>query len=211
LSKNGYIQIPNSIIKNPKVNPIDFSLLVKFKYLYYDCGNNYDFEIDLQKLKLNLYINDNRTIKKCFENLYELRYIKEQIEIKKRKPIHIKLNEKWIKEKPFTQLQANILDWIEDIDYVGIRLLYYYESFINRSIIKNQFCFASMDTIGKDTGITKKTLIKYNEILVKSKLLKIEKHKLTTEYNYTENDELVFDKYNNHYSVKVGNITGKNR
>src|SRR5690606_34622114 len=135
-----------------------------------------------------------RTIKKYFDHLHQLGYIKEKLVIKRKNPINVHLIIEKLQEKPYTQLPVSILEKLDTIDYIGLRLLYYYESYINRTQIQNQFCFAAMDTIEKHTWISKKTIIKYNEILVKSKLLKIEKHKLETEYNYTEQDELIFDK-----------------
>jgi hypothetical protein len=40
-----------------------------------------------------------------------------------------------------------------------------------------------------------------NDELIKNKLLKIERHKLENTNSYNEDDELIFDRYNNHYIV----------
>jgi hypothetical protein len=184
---------------------MEFCLLLRLKYLSFTSGNKDIYDVYFGRLKSNLYINDNRTMKKCLNNIHKQGYINEDVDVQRKKPVQIKLNMELLNEKPFSQLPTTLLDQIQEIDYVGIRLLYYYESYINRSS-GNQFCFPSVETIVNDTGISKNTVTKYNEILKNKQMLRIVKHQLSTEYDYKDNDELIFDKYNNHYYVKVNNM-----
>lgn len=45
------------------------------------------------------------------------------------------------------------------------------------------------------------TIQEANKQLTENKLIKIEKHKLENTGAYNEKDELIFDRYNNHYIV----------
>lgn len=206
MSKGGFIQIPHKVIRNPNINCTEFVMLMQLKYSSYTNGNVNEFDVDLQKLKCAINIGDTRTIKKCLHTLYQNKYIVEEVKIINKHPLHVILDMEKLNEKPFAQLSAKLLDCIDQIDYIGVRLLYYYESYIVRSDVRKQYCYPSIETIVRNTGISKNTVTRYNELLVKSKLLKIEKHKLGTEYSYNDNDDLIFDRYNNHYYVRVENI-----
>jgi hypothetical protein len=194
------------VVRDPNLNPSDFSTLLYLKLLsFYNSAMS--FEVDPKKLSLKLKMDDIRTLKKCIESLISNGYLLEGVEFKRKSPISIRLsNEKLHQNPPFTQLPATVFEFIETINYFGVRLLYYYESYINRNGIHKQYCYPSIETIVKETGITKNTVTKYNDILVKNKLLKIEKHKLGTEYKYDEQDNLIFDRFNNHYYVRIENL-----
>ncbi|MNK97755.1 hypothetical protein D3C87_1181020 [compost metagenome] len=164
-------------------------------------------ELDPNEFKRALDINDNRTLKKSLSSLFKNSYLRSECKIVRGKPLTIEINEERFKlNDNFTQLPTKLLSMIKEIGCVGVRLLYYYESYIIRSKVRNQFCYAAIDSIYTDTGISQKTILKYNELLRKAKLLKIEKHELKTDYEYTEADELIFTRYNNHYYVRLENI-----
>jgi hypothetical protein len=112
----------------------------------------------------------------------------------------------FITEK-FTQLPATILNKIDTIGTTGLRLLYYYESFVNRTErLERQFAFPSLLTIGKALKINKDTVIEYNRILHKNDLVSIIKHELKHDGEYNEQGKQLFIKYNNHYRVQVQNL-----
>jgi hypothetical protein len=113
-----------------------------------------------------------------------------------------------IEDLIFKQVQATILNRIDKIGTTGMRLLFYYESYINRQDpITEQFAYPSIETASKILKIDEDTITKYNEILVKEKLLKITKHKLeyTDELNALD-EPIRFIKYHNHYHVQLHNL-----
>ncbi|QWU14415.1 hypothetical protein SAMN04487895_101726 [Paenibacillus sophorae] len=202
-----YVQMPNSIIRNPELSSLDFAILIKLKTLQYINGSNEFVISSKEHIKDQLHINDNRTIKKSFDNLNRNQYILEPVKIDSHSKGKIFLNEQLVKSKnKFTHVYVDILKHIPRIGFNGVRLLFYYESYINRKITLNQFCYTGIATISRETGLNSKTIIKYNGILKKEKLLSIEKHELGTDYRYDENDKIIFSKYNNHYSVRLENI-----
>jgi hypothetical protein len=204
------IQIPNEIIRNEGVqlNAIEFVMLLFLKKLYFLSGNKDTFEIDPKKLMCHIGIGDNRTFKKIFGTLYENGFILEKMEsVPRGKPLVVKLNISKLECKSgFTQLPTKLLDKANEIGCVGVRLLYYYESYINRKNNKVDFCYASYETITSALGIGKQTVSDTNQVLVKCKYLKITKHQLGTEYKYNNDDVLMFEKWNNHYDVKLDKI-----
>jgi DNA-binding transcriptional regulator YhcF (GntR family) len=111
--------------------------------------------------------------------------------------------------KTFKQVPASVLNRIDNIGVIGLRLLFYYESFINRTDdITKQFAFPAIETTSKALGLNKNTVIKYNEILESQNLLKVTKHKLEYVDEYTSLDEPIgFIKYHNHYNVLVNNLS----
>ncbi len=165
-------------------------------------------ELDHNRLKHKLYISDNRTLKRTFEVLHKNQILLEYIN---RLPTKGKLNITFdpaaITSKKFTQLPVTVFNKIEHIGVIGLRLLFYYESFINRKDAQErQYVFPAIETTSKTLGIDKETVVKYNEILRKNKLIKIEKHKLENSGEYDELDNILFTKYNNHYFVRLDKL-----
>jgi len=99
-----------------------------------------------------------------------------------------------------------MLNHIKDIDFNGFRLLAYYESYINRRDSRKLFCYMSIETIKQETGLHKATIIKYNRVLVDKRLLEVVKHDLGTDYRYSDEGKIIFNKFNNHYTVRLENI-----
>jgi hypothetical protein len=95
---------------------------------------------------------------------------------------------------------------VNEIGCIGVRLLYFYESYINRNNNKVKFCYVSYETVRDCIGLSTKTIAEYNDVLIKTKLLKVTKHRLGTEYEYDKDDALVFDRWNNHYEVRLDKI-----
>jgi hypothetical protein len=97
-------------------------------------------------------------------------------------------------EKVFTHL--------DEISEHAFRLLFYYKSHINlKDNKKLNYCFVGIETLKLKLKMGSDTIHQANDSLKKNKLIQIVRHKLETTYEYDENDELIFDRYNNHYIV----------
>ncbi|OZB98041.1 hypothetical protein [Paenibacillus sp. XY044] len=204
MSNVAWIQLPRSIIKDPRLSSLEFCILARFKFLQFASSGMGKFEIDLNELKRSLEVNDNRTLKKALDNLYQYKYISKQVTFNRGRPVEVILDlDKMNLNNDFTQLPLKLFSKVGEIGHHGFRLLYYYESYVNRNKDHKQFCFAALETIENETGISRKTIVKYNKILVKAKLLQIDRHELETDYQYDEAGELIFNKYNNHYEVRL--------
>lgn len=204
------IQLPNNLVRSPEVSAIEFVILLRLKYLAsFRNNNNYTLEVDMSKFKLNVGINDNRTLKKYFKQLYEKGYLVDKVVLSRKGLTTVNVNGKKLNSKDeYTQLPTPLNERVGEIGHIGIRLLYFYESYINRYLsTTKQFCFTSIHTICKETGLNRGTVQSYNEMLRKKKLLHYDKHKLETSYQYDDNDELIFTKYNNHYFVNVNKLS----
>lgn len=218
------IQLQTDIIRNKEINAVEFVLLAKIIQAYYLSGKKNEFELNHKNLIFLLSIGDNNTFKKSYNNLFKQGYLLNEIDKLPRKGgICVKINNSIIpelnKDVTFTQLTKDVLDKsvIDAVGYTGIRLIYYYQSYINHKQANKSHCFAAEETIASHLGITKKTVITYNKKLKQSKMVKIVTHDLkeTGMYIQKGNDEmLIFNKYNNHYFVnenKIEEFVVKNR
>jgi RNA-binding protein YhbY len=204
------IQIPDEVIRNVdlKLDSNTFAMYAYLKFLHFRNYKNNEIELDHNKFKHKLYISDNRTLKKCFMKLHKEQIILELInKLPTKGAIKITFDPEPFTSKTFTQLPATVLNKIEHIGSIGLRLLFYYESFINRTDeLSKQFAFPAIETISKSLGINKETIINYNNLLKKHKLIKVKKHKLEWNGEYDSLDQPLFTKYNNHYYVKLENL-----
>ncbi|WP_160498558.1 hypothetical protein [Paenibacillus dendrobii] len=204
MSNTAFIQVPNYIVRDPNINPLDFCVLASLKYAHFFSGSKKDlFEVDFNEVKRVIGIHDNRTLKKSLTNLYEQEYIMDEVVIHRKQMSVVRLN-KILFTKPFTQLPTKLFTRINNIGCVGFRLLYYYESFIIRANTINQFCYASQETIQRDTGVSVRSIIEYNKRLKNAKLLNITEHKVRSEYD--EDGMMNWNRYNNHYDVRLENL-----
>lgn len=211
------IQIPTQIVRSNKFTASEFILLAKIIQAYYrQTGKekSLTFKIDHKAFMFYLFFKDNNTFKKNITGLYEKKIIENEIKSLPRKGgLEITLNQLVIpefnkKRGYFTELPYYVLnrEIIEGVGHVGVRLLYYYKSYINAKDYSKQYCFVAESTAAEHLNITEKTVIKYNKFLKDRKFIKIEKHKLHNSDSYDENDKLIFTKYNNHYYLKMDNI-----
>ncbi|MGA3598600.1 hypothetical protein [Lysinibacillus agricola] len=189
------IQIPNSIIKNKNISVNAFAVYVYLKCKSFrERDDKIHLKLDHKEMRVELGMKkDNRPLIAAFQNLYQNGLIKEEV---LKMPIHSPLNITLLKieHEPFTQLPIELIGKIPIIKSYGLKLLYYYESFINRKQFLRQFAFPCFETIQEDTGLNHNTINKYNKLLVENKLLKIDKHKV-------EQGDFGFEKWNNHYFV----------
>jgi hypothetical protein len=204
-----HVQVPSSVVRNEDVHLTsgDFLLYARLCFLYFKNYKNEEIKVDHKKLMNNLHISDTRTLKKRLGSLYKNKLINNEItKFPKKGEIVILFNGKIsVESKHFTQMNVKIFDYLEEIDEHSFRLVFYYKSHINLNSKdegkKIDFCFVGMDTLANNLKMAKKTIVESNKVLSKCKLIKIEKHKLKTNYEYDQNDELVYDKYNNHYKL----------
>lgn len=193
------IQIPKTIIKDPRLGANDFLMIVWLKRWMFLWGEV--MKVSVSEIKGKMNVADTRTIKKIFEKLNKFEIV-EWFQIRKFY-VELKINKDKMNEQPYAQLPVKVLEKAKVIGSAGVRLLYYYECHINRDE-KKDFCYASVRTIVKETGLADKTIKAYNNVLEKEKLLKVVRHGFEEEYD--EMDEVTVNRYNNHYYVLVDNI-----
>ncbi len=199
-----WLQIPTEIVRNIgfKVDEKSFAVYAFLLYKKFKAFNNSEIDVLLKDIKVVTGITDNRTIKKCFSNLHNQGLIKNKIDkLPINNPLQITMLKPY-KDDYFTQIPLDLLRSIDSIGLIGFRLMYYYESYINRSDMTKLFCYPSYETIQIDLGISNFSVTKYNKLLAKEKLITITKHK--AEYDPFGDGGL--EKFNNHYTVNLDKI-----
>lgn len=198
-----WLHVPTEIVRNIGFN-IDEKSFAVYAFLLHEKFKSYSdvIQVDHNTLKSILQFKDNRTLKKCFKVIHEQGLIKSPV---KKLPINKHLEVELLypcREDWFTQLPVNLLRRINDVGYTGFRLMYYYESYIDRSNILKDFCYPSYITICEDLKIKNDKLSKHNNELKKLKLISITKHEVQFDDPL---DEDRFTKFNNHYKVNLYN------
>lgn len=203
-----HVKVPTNIIRNEDVHLSNgsFMLYVRLCLLYFKNHRKGELKVSHKKLMTNTGIIDTRTLKKRLKELHSNGLMLNEIKtFPKKGEMLIHLNGKVIDEcKHFTMMNLMIFNYIDQLDEHSFRLLFYYKSHINKDDKKNKrnFCFVGMNTLTERLKMAKKTIQAGNKLLVENKLIKIQKHKLEDSGTYDENDELIFEKYNNHYFIK---------
>lgn len=202
-----HIQIPTNVVRNEEIflNNEEFLLYVRLCYLYFKNYQNEEIKLDHKKLMGKLLIGDARTLKQRLNKLHKNKLIHNKIDTLPRKGEMVILFNKNITEtsKHFTMLNVKIFDYLHIISPHAYRLLFYYKSHINlKSENKIDYCFVGVETLKNRLKMGGHTIKLANDELVENKLIKIVKHKLKADDNYNDNDELIFDKYNNHYYIE---------
>lgn len=204
-----YLFVPDCIVRNENninINPKEFATYCFLKLQHYYSKDKNVVEFAHRKMMYNLSIDDTRTFKKILNNLYKNKLILNGIDkFPKHDTLKIHINNEYINMKPFTKMHINLLYALPYIDCYGLRLIYYYESRINRPN-GQEFSFASIRTIAKETKMDKNMVIIYNEKLVKLRLLKIVKHELEHTGMYDSLDMAHITKFNNHYYPRLDRI-----
>ncbi len=212
------IQILTEIIKDKRLKPIDFALYTKITHLYNIHQKQEETPFFHSEVRSDLLIQDNRTLKNSLERLYECGYILNEIKsFPKKLGIGIKFNPDYlVVEKDdimFTQLPSEIVSRriVSEIGHIGVRLLYYYESYINRKTLKN-YAHPAEETTSFELNIDLKTVREYNSRLKSSGLVRIQtsKHEGYQEYiKKGESDVRYYRQFNNKYYVKLDNFHKK--
>ncbi|WP_048896732.1 hypothetical protein [Priestia filamentosa] len=205
------IQMPNSVIRDSEFSSASFYVLAKFiQRFYVQKQSTTTFQLDHKQFMYYAGIKSNQGFKKILNELYERGVIKNKIDTLPRKELlTIEFNAEWCDEqgKPFAQLPYTILskELLDLIGYQGVRLLFYFRSYIRNTA--HHFCFTSQETIATETDMTENTITKYTKILKDNKLIRVSKHVLTATYSYEEdefnNSKMEFKKYNNHYFLDI--------
>lgn len=207
--KKLHVKVPSGIVRNEEkyLSNDEFLLYARLCFLYFRNYNIKEIKLDHKKLMNFLDISDTRTFKSRLKKLYNLGLIENEItKLPTKGTLTIVFNEKVYEEdQHFTMLNANIFNhWRKgEIDEYAFRQVFYYKSHINKDDKERDrsFCFVGYDTLVKRLKISKTKVNEANDQLNKAKLVKIVPHKLETNHEYDENDELIFDRFNNHYYV----------
>lgn len=206
------IQVASEVIKNSKLTHESFLIYCKLiQHFYVNKGESNSILIDHKKFMYFSNIKSNQTFKKCINQLYEYGLIENKIDkLPRTGLVEVILNSIYLSTKKdfsFAQLPYFILDRcvINSIGLEGIRLLYYFKSYINNGM---QFCFSSRETIAREIGSNPKTIDKYIKLLKDYKFIKISKHDLQSTGEYIKKNEFSkekaeFKKFNNHYHLQL--------
>ncbi|WP_442636576.1 hypothetical protein [Rossellomorea marisflavi] len=204
------IQVPDEVIRNKhvKFDSNTFALYTYLKYLQFRNYGSNELELNHNHIKHKLYMSDNRTLKKCLFALHQSGAVMELInKLPTKGNLKLTFDPDAIQTETFTQLPVTVINKIEHIGTTGMRLMFYYESFINRTDdISKQYAFPALETTSLHTGLNKETIVRYNDILKKHKLIKITKHKLEWNGEYDTLDQALITKYNNHYFVNIDKL-----
>lgn len=206
--KKLYVKIPSSVVRNEDfyLSNDEFLVYSRLCFLFFRNYQEKEIDIDHKKLMQFLKISDTRTFKNRLKNLYKVGLIENEItKLPTKGNMKIIFNDKVFGEdKHFTWLSAEVFSYFrnDQIDQYAVRQLFYYKSHINMDDKEKDrsFCFVGFETLIDRLKISKSKIVDANEQLKKTKLIKVKKHKLAPTYEY-DDDELVYDRYNNHYYV----------
>lgn len=218
MTKIFQIQIPQSIVRSSEVTDKEFVLLAKLIQIYKSQAGKKELTftiISYKKLMNFINLTDRRTFMTCLKGLYAKGIIVNKIErLPRNGKLTISLSPTVIpdlnEDQMFTQLEYHVLnmDVIEKVGHTGVRILYYLKSWINYKQVGKDHCYASVERMAKDLGISEKTFIKYIGLLEDVKFIKVKRFDPTTSYRYDKNgnESLLIERYNNHYFIKHENI-----
>ena len=220
MTKEFKIQIPQHIVRDPELNSKSFVLLAKLIQQYNtQPGDDKSLTFTLKSYRkfMNFVDIENKTtFKKSLDLLIRKGFLTNEIKaLPKNGQLTItlspnvisKLNEGHI----FTQLESSVLNMsvIEEVGHVGVRILYYLMSWINYKALGKDHCYASVERMAKDIGVTDKTFIKYISILEAAKFIRVKRFDIRNEnfkIDKNGNESLLMDRWNNHYFIKHDNI-----
>lgn len=211
------IQMPNNLIRDNTFDCNSFVAYGKLLQLYWQNGQKPLLKFQHKMFMAQMLVNDNRTFKRILDDLYERNLIKTKVnKLPRKELLELELNDYFNIKKQgknkedrfmFAKLPYCVFEYpiVNEITTYGVRLLYYYKSYINTKMVNKNFCYTAYETIEKETGLSDKTIKKYNDELERLKFVKIVRHELKTTYNYIETatgDCLEYKKYNNHYFIE---------
>jgi hypothetical protein len=207
--KSLYIKVPTGIVRNENIylSNEEFLMYARLCFQYFRNYQNKEIELDHKKLMQFLNISDTRTFKSRLKKLYSMGLIENEItKLPTKSNLIIIFNEKVYEEdKHFTMMSTKLFSyWRNDqIDEYAFRQVFYYKSHINMDDKEKDrsYCFVGYETLVKRLKISKTKVEAANEQLKKVKLIKVKKHVIETNHEYNDNDELIFNRYNNHYYV----------
>ena len=198
-----YILVPTSVVRGKECK-LDAKTFVVYCYLLFQefkaFRKNKTLEEDHVDLKITTAILDNRTLKRCLNDLHQLGIIDEKIEnLPKKQHLNITLASS-TKHHFFTKMPVNLFAHIREIGHVGFQLLFYYESYINRKQVNKEYAFPSFKAIRRDLGISFDTLLKYNDVLTRVGFLSVIRSESD---NSNEREDKTFNNWNNRYYLQL--------
>lgn len=207
--KKLYIKVPSRIVRNEDIylSNDEFLMYSRLCFLYFRNYGEREIELDHKKLMQFLKISDTRTFKSRLNKLFNLGLVEERItKLPTKGNLMITFNDEVFEDNtPFTMISTELFTyWKNDqIDEYAFRQVFYYKSHINMKDNEKDrtYCFVGYETLAKRLKISKTKVEDANEQLKKVKLIKVKKHQLEETGVYDQNDELVFNRYNNHYYV----------
>lgn len=216
---NYRVHIPDCIIRNENdinINSKEFMLYYYLKILY-DKQRSSKVKFNHNQYMGKFGIKSNPTLKKMLNSLYENNLILSGIDsLPRTKQINIELNKEYIGIEPFTIIHINLYYLVDRIGHEGLRLMYYYESRINRTKHKedskgnktfdNWFSYAGIRTIEKETKINRNKITECNKEMIRLKILKVENSDLSYSGEYDEFDQEVKTKYTNKYYPLINKL-----
>jgi hypothetical protein len=205
------VLIPDCIIRNEegiKINSKEFQLYYYLKILH-DKQKSLTVQLNHNQYMCKFGIKSNPTFKKLLDILYKNNLIKTNISVlPKSSLLEIELNNDYIQKKPFTLIHINLYYLIGKIGHEGLRLMYYHESRINRNVEGNNYSYAGIRAIERETKINHNKIIDTHEKLRKLKLLKIEGNDLSYTGTYDEFEQEIKTRYTNKYYPQMNKIEG---
>lgn len=209
------VQIPQHIVRNSNISDRAFVLLAKLIQAYYQQpGDNKQLTFTINHKLIMEYTNlpNRKKFVDCLKELHKQGYITNEIgNLPKKKGLEITLSKNVIAEfnkgQYFVQLEHYAIHKIviEAIGHTGVKILYYIMSYINLRNPKKDKCFASVETIISDLGISNKTLKRYIDKMEKIKFIKVTRHKAETGYTLDKNGNenlLFYDRRPNEYRIR---------
>lgn len=199
-SESASLKVPKHIIRNDKfyITNHEFHLYAYLCYMHFRNFNEEEMEVDHLKLKNLLKISDARTLKKRLNTLHKHNLIRNKIEkLPTKGTMKIIFNGDVKKDQMFCKMNPIIFTYFKNdqIDSNGIRLAFYYKSFLHEG-----YCTVGFETLQQRLKMGSTTISNANNSLKKAKLVKIKSHKLET-YGYNQKDALVIDSWSNHYQI----------
>lgn len=204
--------LTHDTVRNPNITSNDFVLILYIQYMVWQ-RKSYSFDILSDECKMWTSLSD-KTLNKSFTNLHRENYLLKKVEKRlPNKPIELQVNKNRfdIKDRRdgefFTQLPIRIMYALKEMRVTPkqVRLLYYIQSYIVFNSANN-FCFVGLERMEKEVKMSRPTLIKTIKELTEMKLITVTKHNVGTSYQYNENDELIYTKFNNHYTVEYSDL-----
>jgi len=199
-----HVQVPTYIVRNENIflTNEEFLLYARLCFLFFKNYKNEEIKVDHKKLMGKLLIGDSRTLKQRLNSLHKNNLIHNVIDKLPRKgEMVILFNENILKDSVhFTMMNTDIFNYVGEINPHAFRLVFYYKSHINLKENKT-YCFVGVETLKHRLKMGGHTIKLANDELVGNKLITVTKHKLHNTESYNDEDELIFDRYNNHYTI----------
>lgn len=211
------VQIPQSIVRGSVIKDKEFVLLARLIQAYYTTGKkDLTFTIEYNAVMHHSFIDNQRKFKECLINLQEdAKVLKmENKTLPRNGDLTITLSKKVIPElnegMRFVQLESSVLNraFIKKVGHTGIKILYHIMSYINYEQKGKDHCYASIERMSKEMGLSDKTFRKYLEGLEKGKFIRIVRHQAETDYfiDKNGNEGLLYDRWNNHIFIEHKSI-----